>query len=582
MDTQIGVFQFREASVKVPVERMRNAKVVWINREDKFFPVDLGCVSDNDFCRMFAYGIRKTECFSEISFDSADVKIHHAERYGGSGIGTNGGGGRTTNFGDFQLKGTGRNCLVGVGTEDHHGYGGLDAPMAIAESINSVVLSKILPVGVAKVYGVIRTAENSGTYGMDAAASETCWGAILVRETCLRPAHFLRSPSFTPPPEYRFNLTSDVARTRSVNQEFKGLLGGNKAYIKMIGKFLYNCANQMAFARVARICHGAMSPSNIALDGRWLDIPLASFLSGGVNYCRANPFYSEAFLPLAVVEELLHTYSKYNDEKLDARPLESYYLKQFDLFYSHHIGFLFSISPETLSQPVRNHQWMLLYRTARSVIDGGASIGPQQPAVVLDDPVIAFIEGLFLYLAGNDFCWSRLAIALPRESDLSLLCVAFREIMESAFESVAGDYASFGQFISCCAMRSLKKARMSSVFYSSSMDVEIYQMHKSNSYDDAHALIEGYRAIAEWIYQSDSDKEICLFRNDVVSIDYSLNEAAYRLFARNEVVRFPTFLKLLAYLGSVDRNAIRIRSFSLDHYVFSLQAVLPSLDDIAH
>jgi hypothetical protein len=66
------------------------------------------------------------------------------ERYGGTGIGANGGGARCINYeaGDptsapdgtrrmFQAMGTGQNPVVGQHDDREHSYGGLDALKAI-------------------------------------------------------------------------------------------------------------------------------------------------------------------------------------------------------------------------------------------------------------------------------------------------------------------------------------------------------------------------------------------------------------------------------------------------------------------
>ena len=54
-------------------------------------------------------------------------------------------------------------------------------------------------------------------------------------------------------------------------------LGSPQEFIKILLTFLARSANQFSFSAAMRISHNTLSPSNLALDGRWLDLPVASF-----------------------------------------------------------------------------------------------------------------------------------------------------------------------------------------------------------------------------------------------------------------------------------------------------------------
>ncbi len=575
----INIATLNGATVEVVVNRITNAEAVWISPEYSLPSDETAAPVDScSFCDRFAYGISDTAIFSHLEFTPDDRKIQTVERYGGAGVGVNGGGGRTTNDGAFQLKGSGKNCMVGDGVASHHGYGGLDAPNAIAETIYSNILAKLLPIGTLKVHGLILTGENAGVYGIEEHLSQQCWGVILVRDACLRPAHFLRAGHFKPQPQFKGDLLPDAVRARLVNQDLKKALGGDDQFVKMLGRFLFNCANQFAFARVARICHGALSPSNIALDGRWLDLPIASFLSGGVNYCRVNPFYAEAAIPLTIVDEMAYTYSKYNGVNLNVAPLLNYYRKQFDEYYNYHIGFLFAISQDTLADELKQTAWLTLAKYARQVLESGQNIGAQQSHIVFNDPVICFIEGVFLSLADKNAAHEKLAGILAA-ADCDSLFAAAATVFSSVFENSQHLSGSYRQFVICSALRAIKKSRLSSLFYSTTLDVKIQQAMAAPSHHAAAALIDAYNDLAGWIFQPDAERDIVVFKNEFCAVTYLPAEPSYQLLlADGETCSFAGILNLLTYMGSHDMDQFLIGGFGVGHYVSSLLEVVVVLE----
>ncbi|WP_155290731.1 hypothetical protein [Pseudomonas chlororaphis] len=124
----------------------------------------------------------------------ADKKTFFAERYGGDGILTNGGGGRCGFDGDFQLKGIGPNQLVGVRQPDtygnSHGNGFLSLNIAIYESIWAEIINIALP------YGAVRTVAIIDLETDFEEPDQTHPRGLLVRIPAVRPAHFIRAIYF--------------------------------------------------------------------------------------------------------------------------------------------------------------------------------------------------------------------------------------------------------------------------------------------------------------------------------------------------------------------------------------------------
>ena len=120
----------------------------------------------------------------------SSVKTFMAERYGGDGILSNGGGGRCGFDGVWQLKGLGPNQLVGKDVDAGHGDGNLSLDTAIYESIWSEIISATLPFGAIRTVAVLDTGRSYEERGFATPRG------LLVRQPVVRPAHFIRATYF--------------------------------------------------------------------------------------------------------------------------------------------------------------------------------------------------------------------------------------------------------------------------------------------------------------------------------------------------------------------------------------------------
>lgn len=224
-----------------------------------------------------------TRLLRSLAFTTATSKktedkgtILLAERYGGKGVGKNGGGARAGNFGQFQLKGVGPNNLVGRSSDFWHSHGSMTLAEALFECMWSEICNDVLPYGSVRTLGIIEKpswspVSNNGQLTIAP-------GALLVREQAIRPAHFMRADHFDPSSDDLY--FSDAARTGAALAAFISIGGrsyklqGTDTSTQSTG--LLSClaqrfAAQIAAARARRIPHGSLNCSNIALDGRYID-----------------------------------------------------------------------------------------------------------------------------------------------------------------------------------------------------------------------------------------------------------------------------------------------------------------------
>lgn len=109
-------FQVRDLGnslVRFEANMFENVTVVWMNRRRC---LGYGIFGPNDNAEetirnKFAYGIASTKRFSEIAFNVDQCKDFSTDRYGGPGVGFNGGSGRCGITEGFQIKGVGTTPL---------------------------------------------------------------------------------------------------------------------------------------------------------------------------------------------------------------------------------------------------------------------------------------------------------------------------------------------------------------------------------------------------------------------------------------------------------------------------------------
>ncbi|RQP23680.1 hypothetical protein [Piscinibacter terrae] len=280
---------------------------------------------------------------------TGDIGTFLAERYGGAGLVNNGGGVRCGLRDGYQVKGIGRNPLSGRDASFWYSHGAAALEEAVREAIWGEVCAAVLPHGGVRVHGVIATGREV-PYDAGGGAMRTLPGALIVRDAVLRPGHYMRAVYYQPNEDVAREHPSDAMRTRlAILQLGTGLAsalgwpvqscadvaGINRALLEVAERL----ATQLAACRARKIVHGALTCSNVALDGRLLDYGTITAVSdygrvivargfpdmlsdhaGFVTTLRNLAFYVHKYLPgasrqgLVQPEELVHRYlARLND-----------------------------------------------------------------------------------------------------------------------------------------------------------------------------------------------------------------------------------------------------------------------------
>lgn len=227
-----------------------------------------------------------------------DSRVFSASFYGGNGLNGNIGDGRTSIYGDENYKGIGPTGMVNPYSEVGHTSGTLKIDHAIIESIWSKLLDLELPFGANRVRGIV------GTGTIEDRDGHPGQRVVIVRDDFLRPAHFITNETSAKVDR----LTTDRERVRLAILNLPEALPQNAAapraidrVIKLklgLGEFIERFAIQTAYMWSHSLYHGAMSPSNITLQGAAADFGTFQALGGYpsvqlLSDCAPNGDFSE-------------------------------------------------------------------------------------------------------------------------------------------------------------------------------------------------------------------------------------------------------------------------------------------------
>lgn len=519
----------RMVEIEFLADRMSAREALWVQRDWCARTVH-GTSKYETFAEQFSFAIRGGDCFEHVNFVDNDRVILRAERYGGNGVYRNGGGSRCGNMAGYQLKGIGPNPLVGDHARTWHSYGGLNARDAVYEALMAQILHRVLPIGTAKVHGIILTSSAGAYYEGDEAGAPWTrgWGAILVREICLRPGHFLRVPDYKPKRGGPVRLAPDSIRVKCINRALRAAFPNTEEFIQRLGGFLRNCANQFAVAKLARLTHGSVCPSNLCFDGRWIDLTNTSFIGGGQNVGGCPPIYEEPFTVREIIAEFLDTFSKYNDLDLNPGPLIRYYDEQLDAYCTQNLPLLFGIEPVSVAHVMRTAESRAFLFQVSLVLKSGRTVVNKWPtAVSEDDPVMLLQQGLFVSCLDP-------ALGLKMLAPLKHVAPGFVPITATtqfarflhAAHAASDDGPELQNFVRLCAIEALKRTLFAEYFFKGRMAKHINALLTVDPFS-CRRLLEDSISLSEWIFAFPNAGRSYLYRSENFSLAFEAYRSCY-------------------------------------------------------
>lgn len=504
-----------QCEIPVRINKVIDTKLLWRSRS-AFGHQNL---SDEEFLETYSWVI-KDSFFRSVNQISNEQSVGTAERYGGIGISTNGGGARVVNFSGAQLKGVGANQLAGNDTPSSHSYGGLDIQGAAKEIIYSAVLNRISPVGAQQVHGMIYLDSHSAVHeGTPSPA------VILIREQCIRMGQFLPCRDFREKPEFAGSIKADHHRILSLYKMIDGKIGLSEFYI-MLQNFLDKSADQLSFLKFAKLSHNALTPSNISTDGRLLDTSTCSFVLAGSNFGQLTCVMEEPEVPTLVISEILYLINKYSLRNEIGEHLTKLYREKYQQYMWINAGFVLAIERDISIRLSSLPAWKKFSHMFHSlVLVGCAEKTHSLPTSEAKDLANEMLSGSLFAL------FHRLEVPenLKFMRDLSL---ELKIIFKAAYGVFEGLFVSRHIFLTSIFIQILKRAYLSSFFYITYIGHAIDESCKYSTTEETVKIIKCCEDTADWIYESVSSEVTTIYLDSEKTLFYKRSDGKiyFKLF----------------------------------------------------
>ncbi|MFZ2753700.1 MAG: protein adenylyltransferase SelO family protein [Lysobacteraceae bacterium] len=268
--------------VAVPLTRLQGATLLWLNAEEA--EADPAWARLNGDRAAYVAHLLAACAYKVSAEGETSDRTGIADRYGGGGIGTNGGSGRAAIIGPYCVKGVGRTPLIGRDVDVGHASGGAYLEECVRESVLAEILHRELPCGAVRTLAIIATGTVQVWQTDRGPKPERC--CLLVRRAFLRPAHLERAP-FYRGPEALPGL-ADAHRVRCTIAALERHAGGTGPLQEQLTAGFARWSRQLAATYLLCLPHGGVSSSNVTLDGRLLDFGATAAVPSLARYWVAS------------------------------------------------------------------------------------------------------------------------------------------------------------------------------------------------------------------------------------------------------------------------------------------------------
>ncbi|WP_045860048.1 hypothetical protein [Teredinibacter purpureus] len=546
--------------VPVEVSRVRFPNLVW--KSDSIRE------TDKEFVNKYSVIIPESEFFSEVDIDADSEGSAFADRYGGYGGASNGGGARCVNLDGRQIKGVGANKLLGKSViNSWYSHGTLNIVDAVCEVIYSNILSEILPCGVVECHGLVLLAKESSFYGEDITSisdAERCWGALIVRDECVRPAHFLRARNYIPLDEWKWQLQSDVVRVRGISKAVDNELGDRLKFVEHLSKVVRAQANQFAFAKAARIIHGSTTSSNLTVDGAWIDFAATTFLPTGKNFqtgTNQEPFQDEWRNVEDIVVEYADTHTKFNNYDIHIDPLLTYYNEAMDFYFHKHSAYVLGVSYEKWPEYNVNNDADVVSRVMHDIIHLNKEAIVGSPDGYYDDPMLSLLFAVYGSCLSIKVSKRGLQEYLDDNDRVEELCESFLRLSKDVFAEAPDGTVS--RDLIRAVIVSYRQTICSSFFYRGRLRRQLSEtLHLADSHYYS-SYIETALAVGEFCYEAPGSERVYLFSSGELSVSYCTSSGKFCICdAVGEENYFYTYSECYVEICKIDKKQFEVGGFN--------------------
>jgi hypothetical protein len=521
-----------------------------------FHNFDLLPGDDEPLLDRFAYLVPSSNINNNLLINE---KVFYAERYGGEGMRENGGGVRCGLDSDFHVKGIGFNLLVSQYADKEKFDGYLLLRDAVCEAALGEVCHRALPYGGARAVAVLSSGFNVDIDGKKKPAG------LVVRESVVRAGHFIRSIYFKVHPKYKEQLSLDAERVRAAISLLPDFLPkpysiADSEWHKMdridrlhigLSELAMRHAKQTAAAEAKRIVHGAISASNISLDGRWIDFETMSILPGYGNVqSLATYFWDMPGDYTDIFEDLCYYVSKYFQIKTQ------YSLPKFEEVYAQYWRvyrfeqyrefFLLAGFPVPFVEPHWNSP--ILFRFSKIIIELAQikktkvyRLFPEENDK-FGEYRIGTILTILAALNHSQECELRIKSIVSDESICSCLVSVYRDVVHLLYKDLHKSGVNPEYLRRLTALNAAKAGKTIKSLLKRYMYTDIFP-ENCNDNKELRILVENkLKEIsdqADFIYQKHSSLRTCLWKSGAIRIEYDATDNMWHVIDGTHYYTYP-------------------------------------------
>lgn len=563
---KITIDELSSNLVDIDVYPISDTEVLWNSSESK-----LSNYFNNNSNIVPFFSAESNSYINSERFDFEKKLRVVVERYGGKHIGTNGGGARCSNYENIQYKGVGRNFLANSLTNKAHTNGTLSLLDGVVEVIYSEVLSHLLPKGVVRALSLIYTGNDTAycNYTGKGIDKQT-HGCILAREKSVRIAHFLPIPYYNN--SENDNNFDDYTRLVNLHRDLLSKFQNNDVLANYLGHLLTNYSEQFAFAKVARISHGAVTASNIAFDGKWLDLNTVNFLKSGQNITTSEsqvPFYQESQCIHDIFQEFVYNFCKYNRFKISSNALSKYYSEQFSKQLDYHIPWILGLRRELVRD-----MFPTITKYFMEIIVSDKNIKLSNGYKREKDSLLISIGLVF-----KDIFQKAIA---PNHSNIdkkdSIQAEVFNLIKQVSKEQ-ENESDDFINFLTKTYLIASKRAYFHQVFCRARVNESILPMIENSDIKRISDFVEEIIRLSKWIFCDVENELVTIFDSSKLQLLYNSKSGNYELIDKKsgQIERADNSQTISEFINTKDREEMTIAHFNFKEDILEILEKIPNV-----
>jgi hypothetical protein len=321
----------------------------------------------------------------------------------------------------------------------------------------------------------------------------------------------------------------------------------------------------------------------MCFDGRWIDLTVTQFLPSTQNTAGYSPdiaaFYEEYLVPVLMFRELADTLVKYNGVELDIEALISNYFRAADVFFKHHLGYLFGFANPIPAELIKSAELEVVKAGISKFLSSAKPVLRKWPSVLQeDDPLVLLIETLCPAIADPARYAGHFTDRIFQGIvDQQGFLAAHKVIVDCMLKAETDDCspASRRAFIASSFIVAFKRAVLPEYFFKGRLENCIVLQLKNDNLQDVTDLINSSIDLGSWIFGKNAERSV-LYRSESMLITF--DEEHSRCVITGPSVqggqKSLSIHETQEFISSQDRAIFVVNNFDFTRYLKRLLSTL--------